>query len=74
MARIIRYSQITIAYFCLILGLAGLVLPIIPGWIFIFIGLDILVRQQPDNLIVVKFDAKRQSISRKLKNWRQPML
>ncbi len=74
MARIIRYSQIFTAYVCLILGLAGLILPIMPGWILIFIGLELLVRYQPHNLWALRLDGKRQLFSQRLKNWRQPML
>lgn len=74
MARIIRYSQIVAAYTCLLLGLAGLILPIIPGWILIFIGLELLVRYQPGNLWVLRLDGKRQLIGQRLKNWRQPIL
>ena len=34
--------RITLAILCLLVGLAGVILPILPGWPFLFVGLAIL--------------------------------
>ena len=34
-------------YGCLLLGAAGIVLPILPGWIFVFVGLVVLAKYAP---------------------------
>lgn len=73
MAKIIRYSRITIAYACLLFGLAGLVLPILPGWIFILIGLELLIRYQPANNWAPKIKNRYQGWTDKLQQWRQPV-
>ena len=39
--------RIAIAVVCLLVGLAGIVLPILPGWPFLFVGLAILTTVFP---------------------------
>lgn len=38
----IRLTLLTLGYFFLVLGAIGIVAPVLPGWIFIFVGLIIL--------------------------------
>lgn len=71
MAKIIGYSRITIAYACLLIGLAGLILPILPGWIFILIGLELLTRYQPANNWAPKIKDNYQEYIGKFQKWRQ---
>jgi len=71
MAKIIRYSRITVAYTCLLTGLAGLILPILPGWIFILIGLELLIRYQPANNWAPKVKGRYQEYAEKFQEWRQ---
>ena len=37
-----RAVRIALAVLCLLVGLAGILLPILPGWPFLFVGLAIL--------------------------------
>ena len=39
--------RIALAVLCLLVGLAGVVLPILPGWPFVFVGLAILTTVFP---------------------------
>lgn len=39
--------RIALAVLCLLVGLAGVVLPILPGWPFLFVGLAILTTVFP---------------------------
>ncbi|HKB69847.1 MAG TPA: hypothetical protein VKH46_03325 [Thermoanaerobaculia bacterium] len=39
--------RITLAVLCLLVGLAGVVIPILPGWPFLFVGLAILTTVFP---------------------------
>jgi hypothetical protein len=36
----ISFLQYTLGVTCIVLGIAGLILPILPGWPFIFYGLE----------------------------------
>lgn len=38
----ISFLQYTLGIGCLLLGIAGLILPILPGWPFIFYGLELV--------------------------------
>ena len=71
MAKIIRYSRITVAYACLLTGLAGLILPILPGWIFILVGIELLIRYQPANSWAPKIKDRYQEYANKFQEWRQ---
>ena len=72
MAKIIRYSRITLAYICLLLGVAGLVLPILPGWIFMLVGLELLIRYQPTNNWAPRIKNRYQGWTNKWQQWRSP--
>jgi uncharacterized membrane protein YbaN (DUF454 family) len=37
-----RFARLGLAIACIIVGIAGLLLPILPGWAFIFVGLFVL--------------------------------
>jgi uncharacterized membrane protein YbaN (DUF454 family) len=37
-----KFARFGLAVFCMMLGVVGLLLPIMPGWAFIFVGLFIL--------------------------------
>ena len=39
--------RIALAVICLLVGLAGIILPILPGWPFLFVGLAILTTVFP---------------------------
>jgi uncharacterized membrane protein YbaN (DUF454 family) len=42
MNRVLRIVRFTIVAICLLLGIAGLILPILPGWIFFALAAVIL--------------------------------
>lgn len=43
----IRVVLLLLGYGFILLGLVGIVAPILPGWIFVFVGLVILAKQAP---------------------------
>lgn len=48
MRRIIKhYIKLGIGWFLLLLGIAGLVLPVLQGWLFIIMGMLVLAPEVP---------------------------
>ena len=64
MKRIIRIS---VGAFCVLLGLPGLVLPILPGWLFLALGFLLLSVDLPF------FDRMVQWLEKKVPRIKEPM-
>jgi len=63
MAKIFLSLKTVLGIFLILLGIAGLILPVLPGWWFIPIGVQILGFR-----IVVKSTKKKKSIQLKRQN------
>lgn len=67
-----RLTGRIIGWFFIVLGLLGLVLPVLQGILFLLIGLMILSKTSPwAHNLFIKIEARYPKVSRQLNKWRE---
>ncbi len=65
--KIVRYGRIPLGIFLILLGIAGLFLPVIQGWLTIFAGIVVLA---PDSRLAKAIKRRLQRLRARLRLWK----